>query len=162
MKLKRDSLHLPMLKWDFLTITISKTEHLEKVSYHIGSLISKLFILNREILTKMIQDFSIPEKILFFWYWDFEIRDFAFFQSRPCLKCYIISLGPKQWTVLIQLKFQWAWHIIEQSCNHFAREPSLKRKAQYSCTSYLRKEVNCTDPSPSINEPCLYGRNLRL
>ncbi len=125
-----------MLKWDFLleqyqNETSQKTDHWEKVSCHIGLLILNFSILNGEILTKMIQDFSIPEKIKFFWYRDFEFWDFAFFQSRPCLKCYIISLGPKQWTVLIQPKFQWAWHTIEQSCNHFAREPLLKGKAQY-------------------------------
>ncbi len=124
--LKQFFFALTISKWD-----ISKTVHWEKASYCISSLISNFFILNIEILTKMIQDFSIPEKILFFRYWDIEIWDFAFFQSRPCLKCFVISLGPKQWTVLIQPKFQWAWHIIEQSCNHFAREPLLKGKAQY-------------------------------
>jgi len=40
----------------------------------------------------MIQDFSMPEKILFFQYQDFEIRDCAFFQSRPCLnECTVLS-----------------------------------------------------------------------
>ncbi len=39
---------------------ISKTDHRKNVSYCIGSLISNFFILNGEILTKLIQDFSIP------------------------------------------------------------------------------------------------------
>jgi hypothetical protein len=125
-----------MLKWDFFALmitkwNISKTDHWEKVSFHIGSLISNFFILNIEILTKTIQDFLIPEEILFCRYRDFEIQDFAFFQSCPCLKCYVISLGPKQWTVLIQPKFQWAWHIIEQSCNHFCQGTLTKGEAQY-------------------------------
>ncbi len=80
-----------MLKWDFFALMISKwdisnTDGWKNVSNHIGSLISNFFILNGEILTKMMWDFLISEKILFFWYWDFKIWDCAFFQSRSCLE----------------------------------------------------------------------------
>ncbi len=81
-----------MLKQYFFSLTISKwdilkTDHWKNVSYHISLLISNFFILNREILTKTIWYFLIPEKILFFWNWDFKIRDLrlCLFQSRPCL-----------------------------------------------------------------------------
>ncbi len=74
----------------YLSLNDAKMRHLENrplenVSYHISLLILNFFILNREILTKMIRDFLIPEEILFSQYLDFEIWDCAFFQPRPCL-----------------------------------------------------------------------------
>ncbi len=65
-------------KWD-----ISKTDHWKNVSYIIGSLISSFFILNREILTELIWDFSIHYFSNDFWYRDFKIHDDLLFQSPP-------------------------------------------------------------------------------
>jgi hypothetical protein len=111
---------LTISKWDIL-----KTDHWKNVSYHISLLISNFFILNGEILTKTIWYFLIPEKNLFFWNWDFKIRDLklCLFQSRPCLfessSAATANIG---------------WKMAKKSCFH-------PRNA--FCTTFLKQWTNC-------------------
>jgi hypothetical protein len=72
---------LTISKWD-----ISITDNWKNVSYHISSLVSNFFILNREFWPNQYEISWYRYFSNDFWYWDFEIQDCLLFQSMPAIQ----------------------------------------------------------------------------